>query len=118
MSYSEEIVQTVWEKAKVIDANDSKMWRKDECGAWIQRMMYGDRSSQYGWEIDHIDPRGPDDSTNLCPLQWQNSIGKSDGRLICRMQSCGLDNAAIGNQTQTKEAFEENTGKVGLDRRQ
>lgn len=118
MSYSEEIVQIVWEKAKVIDANDSKMWRKDECGAWIQRMMYGDRNSQYGWEIDHIDPHGPDDNTNLCALQWHNSIGKSDGRLICRVRSCGIDNVAIDHQTQSREAIENIAGQVGLDRKQ
>ena len=92
MSYTEEIVQNVWEKAKTVENNDSAIWRKDECGAWIQRQMYGDRDSQYGWEIDHILPQGPDDLPNLRPLQWRNITGSSDGRLICRVTSGGVDN--------------------------
>ena len=96
MSYTEETIQAVWEKARSVDHNDSTIWRKDECGAWIQRMMYGDRSSQYGWEIDHTPPEGPEDIFNLVPLHWKNSIGKSDGRLICLVSSRGVDNKEIG----------------------
>ena len=96
MGYAEEIIQAVWENATVVENNDSAIWRKDACGAWIQRMMYGDRSSQYGWEIDHILPQSPDGLSNLCPLHWRNSIGKSDGRLICKMTSSGVDNKETG----------------------
>jgi hypothetical protein len=96
MSYADEIVQAVWEKANSVDNNDSTIWRKDQCGAWIQRIMYGDRNSQYGWEIDHILPHGPDDISNLQPTHWKNSIGKSDGRLICIVTSKGVDNKEIG----------------------
>jgi hypothetical protein len=95
MSYSDETIQAVWDKAKIVDNNDSTIWRKDECGAWLQRTMYGDRSSQYGWEIDLILPQGSNDISNLRPLHWKNSIGKSDGRLICRVTSGGVDNRDI-----------------------
>ncbi len=97
MSYSNEVIQEVWDTAREVEDNDSSIWRKDECGAWIQRTMYGDRSSQYGWEIDHILPQGNDDVSNLCPLQWQNSIGKSNGRLICRATASGVDNKTVGS---------------------
>jgi hypothetical protein len=92
MSYTDESIQAVWEKAKTVDNNDSTIWRKDECGAWIQRIMYSDRDSQYGWEIDLILPQGPADISNLRPLHWKNSSGRSDGRLICRVTSNGVDN--------------------------
>jgi len=75
MSYTDETIRAVWEKAKSVDNNDSTLWRKDECGAWIQRTMYGDRSSGYGWEIDHILPQASDDISNLCPLHWKHRIG-------------------------------------------
>ena len=56
--YTEEIIAEVWQKADVVPDNDAGMWRKDACGAWIQRSRYGDRSSDYGWEIDLIRPAG------------------------------------------------------------
>jgi len=95
MGYSEEIVQAVWEKARAVEDNDATIWRKDDCGAWIQRIMYGDRSSQYGWEIDQISTEDPENISNLCPLHWRNRIGRSDGRLICVVTSNGIDNKEL-----------------------
>ncbi|HTY37021.1 MAG TPA: HNH endonuclease [Bacteroidota bacterium] len=95
MSYPEEIVQAVWEKARSVDDNDAQVWRKDECGAWIQRAMYGDRSSQYGWEIDQLGSDTTEGIANLMPLQWRNRMGKGDGRLICSVTSNGIDNKEI-----------------------
>ena len=54
MSFSEKTIQDVWEKGTVVAKYDSAKWRKDQCGAWISRSQYGNRDSQYGWEIDHI----------------------------------------------------------------
>lgn len=95
MLYDDETIQLAWDKANRVDDNDSAIWRKDECGAWIQRTMYGDRNSQYGWEIDHILPQGSDDASNLRPLHWKNSTAKGDGRLICKVTSRGVDNKEI-----------------------
>lgn len=97
MSYTDETIQAVWEKAKSVDDNESTIWRKDECGAWIQRTMYSDRNSQYGWEIDQVSPQGPECISNLCPLHWKNRIGKSDGRLICCVTSNGIDNKDLAD---------------------
>lgn len=58
MSFSDEDIQKVWEKGKVVVGQNANQWRKDECGAWIDRDKYGNRESKYGWEIDHIDPNG------------------------------------------------------------
>jgi hypothetical protein len=95
MSYTDETVLEVWERAMSVENNDSSIWRKDECGAWIQRTMYGDRHSQYGWEIDHLQAQGPDHVSNLRPLHWKNSTGTGDGRLICRVTSSGVDNKGM-----------------------
>ncbi|MCX6134624.1 MAG: hypothetical protein NTU47_12490 [Ignavibacteriales bacterium] len=103
MSYSEELIQAVWEKAIAQDDNDATMWRKDECGAWMQRVMYGDRDSQYGWEIDQISPKFPETISNLCPLHWKNRIGKSDGRLICSVTSSGIDNKELIDGSTIKD---------------
>jgi len=49
--YSSEIVQSVWETAQVVPGNDPQVWRRDESGAWIHRLAYRNRRSEFGWEI-------------------------------------------------------------------
>ena len=56
MAFSDETKLAVWNKAQVVSGNDPASWRKDQCGAWIGWAFYGNRDSQYGWEIDHITP--------------------------------------------------------------
>jgi len=91
MSFSESIIQKVWEKAYRVAGYDATVWRKDECGAWIRRYEYGNRASQYGWEIDHIRPQsegGGDELSNLRPLQWQNNAARqNDGYLSCPVRA-------------------------------
>ena len=78
--FSQEVIDAVWAKAKIIPNNDPNIWRQDYAGAWIKKSMYGSES-EYGWEIDHQNPvanGGSDDLANLKPLQWQNNRHKSD----------------------------------------
>lgn len=93
MSFSDEDIQKVWEKGEVVTGQDATKWRKDKCGAWIGRSQYGNRKSDYGWEIDHIDADGKDELPNWRPLQWANNLDKSDKkRLTCVVTSKGTDN--------------------------
>ncbi len=92
MAFSDEDIQKVWEKGSVVPNYDANVWRKDQCGAWMHRSSHGNRQSQYGWEIDHIDPNGGDNLSNLRPLQWVNNAEKSDGRLSCPVTASGVNN--------------------------
>ncbi|MCF7811491.1 HNH endonuclease [bacterium] len=92
MAWSEETIQKVWEKGKEAPPNDPNVYRKDQCDAWMKRDHYGNRQSQYGWEIDHISPGGTDELHNLRPLQWENNVDKSDGRLKCKVTANGENN--------------------------
>jgi len=92
MSFTNDIIQEVWEKGTVITNNNSNEWRKDQCGAWIGRGLYGNRNSKYGWEIDHISAGDDDSLSNLRPLQWENNTSKSDERLTCPVTASGTDN--------------------------
>lgn len=78
--FSQQTIDEVWRKAKVVPGYDPSLWRKDFAGAWIAYNAYG-QQGPFGWEIDHLKPvilRGTDDISNLYPLQWQNNRTKGD----------------------------------------
>ncbi len=95
MDFTNEEINNVWEKGSIVSDNNPDEWRKDQCGAWIGFKFYGNRNSQYGWEIDHINPEsggGSNNLANLRPLQWENNANKQAGRLGCAVTSFGNQN--------------------------
>jgi hypothetical protein len=68
----------VWQKGRAMIAHDPNVWRMDSMGGVMRYADYGNRDSAFGWEIDHIDPNGPDELWNLQPLYWRNNARKSD----------------------------------------
>lgn len=79
--YSDEDLDAIWKKAAVTPNSDPSTWRKDVAGAWIKRSEYGNRDSEYGWEVDHIIPKSKGGKTelgNLRPLQHQNNASKGN----------------------------------------
>src|SRR5258708_7521623 len=96
MAYDQATIIAVWKKGTVVGNNDPAVWRQDSCGAWMQSKKYGDRDSQYGWEIDHIvsiDRGGSDALGNLRPLQWENNVATGTKDLVCKVKAKGQDNA-------------------------
>ncbi len=81
--FTTEVVAAVWSKGRIVHPYNPNLWRKDSCGAWMKREEYGNRQSSTGWEVDHINPNGGDNLSNLQPLQWENNVAKSDGKLVC-----------------------------------
>ncbi len=90
--YSEQHKVAVWVKARAIEGYNPAYVRMDACGAPIEWVQYGNTSSAYGWEIDHINPEslgGINNVSNLQPLQWQNNRKKSNavGTNYCVVRS-------------------------------
>lgn len=80
-SFSPQTIQSVWEKGREIPDFSSRVWRWDKCGAVMKRDEHGNRQSEHGWEVDHINPianDGQDVLSNLQPLNWKNNASKGD----------------------------------------
>ena len=95
MPFTDETIQQVWEKGKVVENHDPDVKRQDGAKAWIHREEYGNRDSRFGWEIDHIDPGGGDDLSNIRPLQWKNNLGLQEGHVGFKVTSVGDDNIEV-----------------------
>ena len=82
-NYTTEQLKEIWAKGEPSTANgNAAKWRKDEYGSLMKYDDYGDRTSEYGWEVDHIislADGGPDEMSNWQPLQWENKVRKSGG---------------------------------------
>jgi len=68
----------VWAKGIEIPSFDRTIWRRDAFRRVIRYSDYGNRNSEYGWEIDHIHPTalgGLDHISNLRPLHCEVNAG-------------------------------------------
>lgn len=75
---SKKQLDAAWNKAHVIRGQNPNIYRKDDLGNVIRKASYG-TMGQYGWEIDHKNPKakgGTDCSRNLRPLHWEENRSK------------------------------------------
>ena len=79
--WDEEVKQTVWQKGQLLLKFAPEEFRRDVTGFAMKYSDFGNQSSMYGWEIDHVFPvalGGNDSITNLQPLHWTNNLDKGD----------------------------------------
>jgi hypothetical protein len=74
-SWSEATKRAVWNKGQVIEGYPSETWRRDKYGKAIKWPEYGNRESDFGWEIGRAENEKSNDLSNLQLLHWKN-VGK------------------------------------------
>lgn len=93
-AYSADVIEQVWRFAQTIPGNDPELWRKDEHGAWIHRLAYRNRNSEFGWEIaDCAYTLRAYGIAALRPMQWQNHLDFLVAARGSVMTADGLRNA-------------------------
>lgn len=105
--YTEEMINSIWEKATPDSENNPLIWRKDFAGAWIRKDHFG-KTSEYGWEIDHLRPvsqGGTDDISNLIPMNWRNNRKKADNYplFLSEVTSSGVHNIERENSWRVNQ---------------
>jgi len=92
-AYDRDLINRVWRFAAKIDGNDPELWRKDEFGAWIHKLDYGRRHSEFGWEIcDTSFGTGIAGIVALRPMQWQNYVDHVAATTQSKITADGLRN--------------------------
>jgi len=74
--------QKAWENAASVRGKDPAMYRKDPYGNVMYKPSYG-KSSEMGWDVDHITPKargGSDATRNLQALN--SSVNRSKGDTV------------------------------------
>jgi hypothetical protein len=93
-AYAADVVEHVWQSAQTVTGNDAALWRKDEHGAWIHRLAYRNRHSEFGWEIaDCAYTLRAYGVAALRPMQWQNHLDFLVASRSSIMTADGLRNA-------------------------
>lgn len=106
--FDENLINRVWNSARVEEGYNPDRFRKDVCGAWIIRNQYGRTDTIYGWVIDHIYPQalgGKDDIFNLRAMQWENNRSKGDDYPVYKavVRAEGNKNVYVDSQFTVNE---------------
>lgn len=125
MMFDDDTLNKIWDKALIVKGLPQQLVRKDVCGALIVRNKYGDRSSSFGWEVDHIFPiaKGGDDSlTNLRPMQWDNNRAKGNDYPVyfgaVKANDADFSNVPFTGQYRVNENLQKELNKLYVQSRQ
>ncbi|MFK5915549.1 MAG: HNH endonuclease signature motif containing protein [Woeseiaceae bacterium] len=71
-----------WDNAKKVRGKNSEEYRQDPYGNTIYKSSYG-KSSEMGWDVDHIKPKSKGGSDSTKNLQALNaSVNRSKGNTL------------------------------------
>ena len=87
--FTEDQLDAIWKKAKVVEGLDAEKFRLDAADALMARDKYGEEGYMFAWQVDHIYPKARlkklgvkeelwDDLRNLRPMNAKNNESKGD----------------------------------------
>jgi hypothetical protein len=85
MKLTEEQIEQVWERGRVMPDADLSVWRQDACGAWMRRNHFGHENSEFGWKVENIAAGAPDSPENLRPFHCRNHFHAGNGKPHCHV---------------------------------
>ena len=88
-TWSQNQIEQVWKKGIKIPHFSPDCWKIDIGGVFIKYSEFGNKNSEFGWEIDPIisvSNGGNDNIENLQPLNWINKLVK-DKKMNKKFQS-------------------------------
>jgi hypothetical protein len=85
VSFTQEQINQVWERARAFGTRDMAHWRQDECGAWISREQYGNATAEFGWKIENVSAGGDDSIGNLRAFHRGNHFDRRTARPHCKV---------------------------------
>lgn len=86
-SIKPEIVDLVWERARVTAEADPAMWRLDPCGAWIRRDQFNRDDAEFGWRVEQVAPAGASDSAHLRAFHRRNHFHVANNQARCTVMA-------------------------------
>lgn len=87
MELNKDIVDKVWKKGRVAAGQDPTVWRKDECGAWINYAHYGSKESEFGWKIVNVSAGSSNELDTMRPLHRENDFNRNTGLAVCHIRA-------------------------------
>jgi len=80
MAVTRELIDSVWERGRVMPEADPQVWRQDACGAWMKREHFEREDSDFGWKMESL---SSGDSGSLRPFNVRNHYDIGAGRAQC-----------------------------------
>ena len=81
MTLLEDLKRAAWSRTSPVGGHTNAWeFRKDRLGNMVRWADYGNRKSPFGWELDFIEPKsmnGSTDPDNLQALHWRATAARS-----------------------------------------
>ncbi len=87
MRFRKDTVDKVWEKGRATADQDPTVWRKDECGAWINYDHYGSDESEFGWRVLNVAAGNSKVRDKLRPFHRENDFNRNISRAVCHVRA-------------------------------
>ena len=87
MEFRTDIIDRVWETGRATDDQDPTVWRKDECGAWINYEHYGSEESEFGWRILNVSVASSSEPGKMRLFHRENDFNRNTGLAVCHIRA-------------------------------